>query len=307
MGTQIRQAFPVFGMDGVILVEEPKLLAEGLRLLMQICSDIDVSCSRFRSDSDLSRVNAANGAPVRVSPAFGAVLELSLRAAQTTDGAVDPTVGAALIAVGYDRDFGELKNGVHSLPRIPVQIPGWRVIEWEPSRLTVRVPKGVNLDFGSLAKAYAVDLGATTIAGRLGTAACVAIGGDVAAAGEPSEPWSIGIAEDHRTPFADADDVIGITAGGVATSSTAFRTWMQDGERRHHIIDPSTGVCVKETYRTVTVVARSCVEANTASTAAIVWGVSARTRLEGWGVHGRLVTSEGKTEFVGQWPGREAA
>ena len=75
MGTQIRQAFPVFGMDGVILVEEPKLLAEGLRLLMQICSDIDVSCSRFRSDSDLSRVNAANGAPVRVSPAFGAERE----------------------------------------------------------------------------------------------------------------------------------------------------------------------------------------------------------------------------------------
>ncbi len=303
---QVR-TFPVFGMEGILMVEDANLLDEGLRQVLRICSDVDEGCSRFRSDSDLSRVNGAHGARVHVSATFGAVLELSLRAARVTGGAVDPTVGTALEAVGYDRDIHDLRNGVHSSGTVPVRIPGWQVVEWDPAALTVRVPDGVKLDFGSLAKAYAVDLGAVTVAGRCGTAACVAIGGDVAAAGEPREPWRIGIAEDHRTVLAKADDVIGITGGGVATSSTTVRTWMQDGVRRHHIIDPGTGLSTCETYRTVTVVAGTCVEANTASTAAIVWGSGARKRLEGWGVHGRLVTTEGDVEYAGQWPRKAAA
>ncbi len=307
MSPQPAMAFSVFGMDGILMVEDAGALSRGLQQVLSICADVDASCSRFRADTDLSRVNAAHGAPIRVSATFGAVLELSIQAARLTDGAVDPTVGAALESVGYDCDFEELGRSVHPLDQLPVRIPGWRVVEWDPAQLTVRIPDGVKLDFGSIAKAYAVDLGAAAVAGRLGAPACVAIGGDVAAAGEPQEPWHVGVAEDHRTAFIDADDFIGITSGGVATSSTTVRAWMQDGVRRHHIIDPGTGAPVAEAYRTATVVAGSCVEANTASTAAIVWGARARASLEGWGVHARLVTVEGEVEFAGNWPRGEAA
>src|ERR1700712_2088381 len=111
-------------------------------------AEIDVACSRFRADSDLSRVNAAAGTFVTVGPAFLRALRIALEAAATTDGAVDPTVGGALRVLGYDRDFASIRRQGPPVVHVGA-VPGWRVVDIDASTSRVRVPTGVSLDLGA--------------------------------------------------------------------------------------------------------------------------------------------------------------
>ena len=140
---------------------------------------IDRACSRFRTDSDLSRVNAhAGGRPVPVSPLLIEALLLALRAAELTDGDVDPTVGAALVLAGYDRDWRLLERRARtprraarasdSAPRSPRRCSarlrsGYRTVELDAALQTVRIPRGVMLDLGATAKAWAADRAARAV------------------------------------------------------------------------------------------------------------------------------------------------
>ena len=127
------------GTQVSVFVREAAMLPEVRALVMGQLAEIDLACSRFRDDSELARVNRAEGRWVAVSPLFLTALQVALRAARVTDGDVDPTVGRALRLAGYDRDFAELRNG---LPRRVafVSTPGWRSIEVDEHRGTVRVP-----------------------------------------------------------------------------------------------------------------------------------------------------------------------
>ena len=102
------------------------------------------------------------------------------------------------------------------------------------------------------------------------------------------------------------DDVDGpmvhVYDGGVATSSTRSRRWTLDGRQMHHLLDPVTAVPVRPRWRTVTVAAASCVEANTASTAAIVMGEDGARWLASTGLPGRLVAADGAICTVNDWP-----
>ncbi len=295
-------SFPALGTTAHLLVAHPAALDASRRALKAELAAVDVACSRFRPDSELSRVNAARGVAVPVSALFGAFLSSALSAAAATDGAVDPTVGASVSALGYDRTFSSVaSDAVRSVRPLPPR-GDWRAVAWDPVTRHVRIPGGVALDFGATAKALAADRAASAIAEAHGCGVLVNLGGDIAVAGQPPEQgWQVTVADDHRAP-GSAGPVVTIRGGGLATSGTAVRAWRRDGRPVHHIVDPATGDAAAAVWRTVSVVAASCVEANTAATAAVVLGERALGFLTEAGLAARLVRPDGRITRVCGWP-----
>jgi thiamine biosynthesis lipoprotein len=265
---------------------------------------IDLACSRFRDDSDLMRLNEQAGEWASVGPRLGEAIAVALRAAALTDGAVDPTIGSALVLAGYDRDFGA---GLDA-PAGPIRahrVAGWRAVRVDPLLERVRLPHGTRLDLGATAKALAADRAAEAAARGGAVGVLVNLGGDIAVAGPaPQAGWSVAIADDHRASADEAAQVVTIRSGGLASSSTAVRRW---GTDRHHIIDPATGMPAVSPWRTVSVAAASCVDANIASTAAIVRGEDAPAWLQERGLPARLARADGEVVTVGRWPSEVVA
>ena len=273
--------------------------------VQRLLDEVDLAYSRFRDDSELSRLNASPGRSTRVTPLLADAIDVALRAAQRTDGAVDPTVGRAMRLIGYDRDFSELhlEAGRPLIVRT-ASVPGWRAVRFDRRMRTVTLPHGVELDLGSTGKALAADLAAQAALRAIGSGgALVSLGGDIATAGDPpSDGWAVLAAEDSATPPGAPGEVIALHGGAIATSSTTVRRWTRDGVTRHHLVEPSTGLPVDGPWRTVTVAAPTCVEANTASTAAIVRGDSAINSLEISGLPARLVSQDGGVHHTHAWP-----
>jgi thiamine biosynthesis lipoprotein ApbE len=287
-----------------VLTTDPAAIDDAVTAVRAVLDRVDATYSRFRPDSELSRLNAAAGRDVVVSPLLAQALDTALRAAAATDGAVDPTVGRALRAIGYDDDFATLGRRT-SVPTIRLgSVPGWRVIHLDRVRRTVRLPRGVELDLGSTGKALAADLAAReahdAMAGRSGV--LVNLGGDIAMRGAaPEGGWRISAADDARRDPAGIDDGIVMWSGGVATSSTTVRRWTRGGIERHHIIDPATGAPADGPWRTVTVAAADCATANAASTGAIVKGIDAERWLGSLGLPARLVAHDGRVVGLCGW------
>lgn len=301
----ITASFRALGTTAVVVAHQGHFV-DAVREVERELEDIDRTCSRFREDSDLSRVNGARGAWVDVDPLLVTAVEVALHAADVTEGAVDPTVGAALTSIGYDRDFAEVSPTGPSIGNAR-PAPGWRVVEVDAERARIRVPAGVMLDLGATAKALAADRSAARAARAVDAGVMVSLGGDLSVAGgAPAGGWPIGIADDHRSP-AESGESIAIVSGGVATSSTTVRRWTRGGVPVHHVIDPRSGLPAREVWRTISVTAASCVSANTATTAAVVFGEEAPAWLASLGLPARLVRPDGRIVRVAGWPERAAA
>ena len=284
--------------------------AEATRLL----GAVDRAYSRFRPDSDLVRANHAAGSWVDVHPLLTAALTAALAAAEDTGGLVDPTLGRALEALGYDRDFAQLPipqprpdDEQEQQPAGPAAIPdlvrpdAWREVGVDPQG-RVRVPAGVVLDLGAVGKAFAADLVAGSIARSIEADCVVSLGGDVAVgatADSPGHPWQVAVAEG---PGDDPAQLVVLDRGGMATSTTTHRRWQHGAGTVHHLLDPRTGRPVERSWRTVSVAAASCVAANTASTASLVLGATAPGWLAERGLPARLVGQDGAVTVVGGWP-----
>jgi FAD:protein FMN transferase len=295
VGTDTAQ-WTVWGTVARIVVTDPARLAEATGLVEAGLAAVDQACSRFRDDSELRRACRAGGRPVIVSPLLADLVAAALRAAAETGGDVDPTVGAALCGLGYDRDFAAV-TGRRPAPAVRVfDSPDWRSVRLRGRELTV--PDGVLLDLGATAKAVAADRAATVVAARLGTGVLVALGGDIATAGRvPEGGWRV-LVEDRP---GDPSCLVRLPAGAaLATSSTAGRTWGRPGELLHHIVDPRTGRPAPVVWRTVSVAAFSCLRANTLSTAAVVRGPGAVDLLGS--VPSRLVSRDLDVLRLGGWP-----
>jgi thiamine biosynthesis lipoprotein len=322
-------AWTALGMLVQLAVTSPGQLATARELLEADLAALDLACSRFRPDSELIAVgNAARGASgpvtVPVSPLLADAVAVSLRAAQLTDGDIDPTVGGVLADLGYDRDFAELTppgsppgpdidkarnaDGT-SAAGLPVRvrvIPGWRSVRVDLATGLLTVPAGVQLDLGATVKGWAADRSAARIAGELGCGVLVSLGGDTAVAGEPPEDgWRIRVQDRTALPGEPPDgpsQVVTIRDGGLATSSTAARRWRRGGDVLHHILDPRTARPAAQVWRTVSVAASTCADANTAATAAIIKGRQAAGWLTSLRLPARLVSIEGAVHTVGDWP-----
>ena len=253
---------------------------------------IDLACSRFRPDSDIARVHRAGGRWTHVGEALFEAVSVAVDAARVTDGLVDPTVGAAIVALGYDRDFATLSHAPdEGVTVVPAPVCGWRAIELDPEGVSVRVPPGTVLDLGATAKALAVDRAGSAAARWCRDGVLVGIGGDLALAGPPPpEGWPVRIADRHDDRGCERGagpaPCVALHDGGLATSSTAVRRWTRGKHTCHHIVDPITGLPTSGRWRTASVAAATCVQANVASTAAIVLGDGAAQWLAEMGLRG---------------------
>ena len=311
-----------------LLVTDPAQLAGGRRLLEADLDAVDRACSRFRPDSELMRLGAvaglavpAGGRPagvspadaspagastVEVSPLLAEAITVALRAARLTDGDVDPTVADAMSALGYDRDFALLPDAGPPVRLTVRAVPGWRQVGFDERSRRLTLPRGVHLDLGATAKAWAADRSAARLAGALDCGVLVGLGGDIAVAGPPPEDgWQIRVQDVTGRPEDLPEGpaaVVAIREGGLATSSTTARRWRRGGDVLHHILDPRTGLPAPVHWRTVSVAAATCVDANTASTAAIIRGPQALDWLSNLDLPARLVDVAGSVRTVGGWP-----
>jgi thiamine biosynthesis lipoprotein len=298
-----RVSFAAFGSTAVVAVADPSRLDSARDAVERTVAAFDLACSRFRDDSEISKLNRAGGSPVRAGPVLLDAIHAALGAAEMTDGDVDPTIGQALIALGYDRDFAELGD---TEPRSRIEIvpaPGWTTIEVDAAAGTIRVPRGVSVDLGASAKALAADRAAAAAQAEAGCGVLVSFGGDIALAGPaPAEGWHVRVTDDHRGPAQAPGQSIVLRAGGLATSSTTTRRWRSGGGQVHHLLDPRSGRPTSGEWRTVTVAAASCLHANTASTAAIIRGARALDWLASLQLPSRLVSEQGRVVHVADWP-----
>jgi thiamine biosynthesis lipoprotein len=287
-------------------VTDPSALPEARQMLESDLAEVDAACSRFRPDSE---IRALKGGRQGISPLLAEAIGVALRAARLTDGDVDPTVGAAMSAVGYDRDFEHIIPNGPPLSLTVRTVPGWREVHLDGRSLTM--PAGVQLDLGATAKAWAADRSAARIATSTGSGVLVSLGGDIAVAGPaPDGGWRIRVQDVTGAPGdrpAGPYAQIAIRDGGLATSSTAARRWQRGGDVLHHILDPRTGLPAEPVWRTVSVAAGSCADANAASTAAIIRGRRALGWLAQLGLPARLVDATGVVFTVAGWPDNSEA
>lgn len=295
-------AFEAFGGLAVVAVADAAALEAARGAVEKVVADFDLACSRFRDDSELAAVNRAAGKWVGVSPLFFEAMSAAIRAAELTDGDVDPTVGQALIALGYDRDFDQLAdrpNGGRSI----ASVPGWRTLQTDQASGAVRVSSGVRLDLGATAKALAADHAAAAARASAGCGVLVSLSGDLAVAGTPpAGGWPVRVTDDHRARTDAPGQWITVRSGGLATSSTTVRRWATDSGPAHHLVDPATGRPARGPWRTVSVTSNSCLDANIASTAAIIRGARAEQWLEDLRLPSRLVSVSGHARHVAGWP-----
>ncbi len=297
------RSFRAIGTTATVVVRDPAVADTAERELAAELASIDAACSRFREDSELQRVHRESGRPVQVGDVLYEALEVAVKAAARTGGAVDPTVGNALDALGYDADLDEVLSRDAAPPRSLGSVVGYAHVQLNPADRSVRIPRGVRLDLGSTAKALAADRAAARVARAVDGGALVSLGGDVAVAGSaPVDGWSIGIARESSTPAALVDQVVAIAQGGLASSATSARVWHAGGRDVHHIVDPRTGDSAEPYWTLVSATGASCVDANIVTTAAVVWGEEALDRLAGFDQSVRLVRSDGEVFVLNGWP-----
>lgn len=258
-------------------------------------AELERRWSRFLPGSDLSRLNTTAGSLMLVSPDTIVLLDTMQEAWRVTDGRYDPTMLAAIIAAGYStsvdgsgkrsRPAGRPSAG-HTIGDVAI----------DPVTTAVVVPAGLGLDPGGIGKGLAADMIVTELLGNGTGGALVGVGGDLAAAGTPPTAAGWYVAVEHPLDSSRSLARLALEAGGVATSSTVSRSWMKDGSRRHHALDPLTRTSSTTDLAAVTVVARAGWEAEAHATAALLCG-SERVLdyLDRHGLEGVATTLDGTT------------
>jgi len=265
MAAVVELRFRAMGSDAhVIVVGGPSSLAEQGHGRIR---DLEARWSRFVPTSEVSALTDGAGRFMAVSPDTSLLIQRSIEAWHLTGGAFDPTMLGALMRAGYDRSFEDIGLGA-SEPASPL-MAGCLDIEMVGD--TVRLPFGVGFDAGGIGKGLAADLVAQELmaAGALGV--CVNLGGDVRLAGEGpnGSGWTVSI---EQPGYSETLAMVGLTNGAVATSTTARRRWMQDGQSRHHLIDPATGEPSQSDITQVSVIANEAWRAEVLAKAVLLRG-----------------------------------
>jgi thiamine biosynthesis lipoprotein len=303
------------GTSARVAVWPPYQLARVQAVVDAELALLDRQASRFREDSEISAIHRSGGGVHLVSEGLAEAIAVALSAARWTGGLVDPTVGGALESLGYDRDFAAVPQRGDA-PPVLTAVPGWRSVRLDGRRLSL--PAGVRLDLGATAKGLGADRTASAAAAAMaGGGILVSLGGDIAVAGEaPDGGWPVLVTDEQepastrparpRPPGAGVArapaQVVRLTAGALATSSIVARQWRRGGRTLHHIVDPRTGQPAAGPWRTVSVAAATCAEANAAATAAIIAGDQAPAWLATRGLPARLVARDGSVRPIGGWP-----
>lgn len=297
-----QSSFRAIGTTHRILATDPATLDEATRLVRVHLDALDRVASRFRADSEISRLarlgatGPSDTVTTRVSPLLADHLRAGIHAGRLSGGLVDITVGSAVAATGYDADLDEVRGRRH-IESARAVVPGWRRVHLDPRTDELTLPAGTVIDVGATAKAHAADTVAELVATRLPGGFLINLGGDIATSGvTPQGGWPVAV----EGPDGDVRQVVILDGQAMTTSSTQLRTWVTTDGPAHHVVDPRTGTTAPAVWGQVTVVAGSALEANTASTASLVLGAEAPAWLERHrlparldGVHGGVVTTAG--------------
>ena len=293
-----RHEFRAMGTTVTVIVPEPARRA--VEAVVSLFSAWESVLSRFRPESELSRLNAAAGREVPVSPLLLSVAETAIRAARATDGLFDPTLLGAMIAAGYDRTFEALPRvGPADAGRDPATTGGWRTLRVDVVRGTVTLPAGVGIDVGGIAKGMAVDAAIDLLAAADASPCAVDAGGDLAVRGLPAQrlSWPVSL----ELPDGGAR-VLEIAAGALATSGIGRRNWVRGAELRHHLIDPRTGRPAGGDGWSATVAAPTVAQAEVAAKVVFMLGPAAGARfLLERGLTGLYVRRDGRQLELGTW------
>jgi FAD:protein FMN transferase len=291
------------GTSARVVVWPPESLGVALGAVDGVLAALDRQASRFREDSEISWIHRREGGLFMLSDGLAEAVSVALEAARWTGGLADPTVGEAVISLGYDRDFAAIDPDRGDPPGVPAPVPGWQTVRLDGPLL--RLPAGVRLDLGATAKGLGSDRAvraAMTAGGQTG-GVLVSLGGDIAVAGQPPrDGWPILAADVPDTAGPSRAQAVRLAGGAVATSSITCRRWRRAGQVLHHIVDPRTGLPAGGPWQTVSVAAATCADANAAATAAIVAGEGAEEWLAVAGTPARLVARDGRVRYVGGWP-----
>ncbi len=255
--------------------------------------------SRFRPQSELSRLNRAGGHPVRVSPELFEAVFQALRAAHATQGLFDPTLGRQLVQLGYDRSWETVPlEQAGPTPRATPPSHHWQAVAMSAETGIIQLPPGVWLDLGGIGKGMAVDAAVADLKDAGVDPVMVNAGGDLAVAGHPpgGSAWPIAIGDESLAG-------VNLEAGALATSGLARRQWVRGGIRYHHLLDPATGMPVHNALFRVTVAAPTAVQADVAAKAVLISGPEAGKHfLRQAGLAGEMEWKDGTVEVVGSWP-----
>lgn len=253
---------------------------------------LEALLSRFREDSELSRLNRDGS--LAAGPDLRRVVELALVARERSGGRFDPTVHDALVAAGYDRSFELVPSATDTYPGLSmemdmdVHVQDSMDIHVEPDR--IRLAAGVRIDLGGIGKGYAAERAAEILA--TAGPCLVNAGGDVATR---DGAWPIGV-ETSADPL--TLELSG--SSGLATSGRDRRRWRRDGRELHHLIDPRTGAPAETDLLRVTVVAADAIEAEVAAKSLFLAGAEhAAAEADAAGIPAILVTDDGRTVHAG--------
>jgi thiamine biosynthesis lipoprotein len=293
-----REEFRAMGTTVTLLLPEAQLY-RGAQITRQLFVHWEQTLSRFLLDSELSQLNQRAGDPVHVGDLLFHVLRAALAAAEESDGLFDPTLLTQMQHLGYDRSFDHLPAVLPANGQ-PAQPGGaWREIQLSYLRKTVRLPAGIGIDLGGIAKGMAVDAVLRQLCLSGIKTALINAGGDLVVMGMPEgyESWPLSI-EGRESSW-----VIPFTHGALATSGISRRQWRQGTQTRHHLIDPRSGESAQSGLWSVTVATGTCEQAEVAAKIAFLLGAErGRAFLHRRELAGLLVGLDGEWTSAGPWP-----
>ncbi len=293
-----REQFRAMGTTASLLLPEHQA-DQGRRLIEELFATWEGHLSRFKPESELSRVNTHAGLPIKVGPLFFTVLQTALEAARETAGLYDPTLQQQLLQIGYDRSFDGLDLRQPGSNSRVEPGGGWRQIKMDLVGGWVLLPVGVGLDFGGIAKGMAVDASVELLKHHGMGPALVNAGGDLAILGVPrgQDSWVLSV------PGKDRYWNLPLQKGAMATSGIERRRWQQGDRQRHHLLDPRTGESVENELWSVTVVAGTCTQAEVTAKVAFILGTEDGSRfVKKHGSAALLVKQNGELQSVDPWP-----
>lgn len=268
MSAPVSASFQAMGSTAhvVVFVDQPERATDLMRVATSTIARLEQRWSRFLRGSDINRINANPGVPVQVHPTTVALVGRAVDAWSQTGGVFNPTVGASLIAAGYDRSFAELAP-LTSASACPASSPADVAVH--PIAETVTVPTGVTLDLGGIGKGAAADHTVRVLLAAGAKAAMVNLGGDLRAEGDgPEDGWNVVL----DCPGSLETRSIRISAGAVCTSSTIKRRWKTIDGERHHIIEPASGESTESDICTATVVGAEAAQCEVLATTTVAMG-----------------------------------
>ena len=254
--------------------DQVKAAEEAADACMGWFAEVDLRLSRFHPESELCYLNRSAGHWFVASPLLYSAVSVALMSARASSGRFDPALLPQIEALGYDRDFAliaqretaESASPITPNPPLP-PLQGWRSIELDPEGRRIRLPEYVRLDLGGIAKGWAADVALHRFCLSF-RGALINVGGDMRVHGGPAtgHNWSVGI-RDPRQELARSPDTphvpgtipgpaqtqtsdshvafLSFSRGGLATSGALRRWWLQGGKRRHHLLDPETGMPIE--------------------------------------------------------------